>query len=164
MLVLEAKAKLVYNPPVRSLLVFGYQRHLCGCATTSSEPAKFGPVGLEGARRHFYRVHEEEGPASAGHELHAGRKAWLLIEFGGNDKEEADANARKCMDELKQARNAPPMKLFDDPAQEKLVWHLREEGLGATAKVPGMPENHEGWEDASVPPDRLGRTCGISRS
>ena len=48
------------------------------------------------------------------------------------------------------------MKLFDDPAQEKLVWHLREEGLGATAKVPGMPENHEGWEDASVPPERLG--------
>jgi len=48
------------------------------------------------------------------------------------------------------------MKLFDDPAQEELVWHLREEGLGATAKVPGMPENHEGWEDASVPPDKLG--------
>ena len=49
-----------------------------------------------------------------------------------------------------------PMKLFDDPAQEKLVWHLREEGLGATAKVPDMPENHEGWEDSSVPPDKLG--------
>ena len=60
------------------------------------------------------------------------------------------------MDDFKQRGNAPSMKLFDDPAQEKLVWHLREEGLGATAKVPGMPENHEGWEDASVPPDKLG--------
>jgi len=48
------------------------------------------------------------------------------------------------------------MKLFDNPAEEKLVWHLREEGLGATAKVPNMPENHEGWEDASVPPEKLG--------
>ena len=48
------------------------------------------------------------------------------------------------------------MKLFDDPEQEKLVWHLREEGLGASAKVPNMPENHEGWEDSSVPPEKLG--------
>ena len=29
--------------------------------------------------------------------------AWLLIEFGGKDKAEADANARKCMDELSRA-------------------------------------------------------------
>ena len=48
------------------------------------------------------------------------------------------------------------MKLFDDPGYEKLIWHLREEGLGATARVPGEPENHEGWEDASVPPAKLG--------
>jgi Fe-S oxidoreductase len=48
------------------------------------------------------------------------------------------------------------MKLFDDPAYEKLIWQLREEGLGATAKIPNEPDNHEGWEDSSVPPERLG--------
>ena len=60
------------------------------------------------------------------------------------------------MDEFGSVTHPPSMKLFDDAAQERLVWHLREEGLGATAKVPDMPENHEGWEDASVPPDKLG--------
>ena len=29
-------------------------------------------------------------------------------------------------------------------------------GLGATAYPPNEPETHEGWEDAAVPPDRLG--------
>jgi Fe-S oxidoreductase len=82
--------------------------------------------------------------------------AWLLVEFGGDSKEEADANARKLMDGLKKDGNPPPMKLFDDPAQEKLIWYLREEGLGATAKIPGEPDNHEGWEDSSVPPEKLG--------
>ena len=33
---------------------------------------------------------------------------------------------------------------------------MRESGLGATAHVPGMPESHPGWEDAAVPPDRVG--------
>ena len=71
----------------------------------------------------------------------------------------------KCMDDFKQRGNPPPMKLFDDPAQEKLVWHLREEGLGATAKVPGMPENHEGWEDAVRAPRAGSATiCATSRS
>ena len=83
-------------------------------------------------------------------------KAWLLVEFGGQSKEESDANAQKLIDHLKKDGN-PPTKLFDDPAQEKLVWHLREEGLGATAKIPGEPDNHEGWEDSSVPPENLGK-------
>ena len=33
---------------------------------------------------------------------------------------------------------------------------VRELGLGATAYPPGKHETHEGWEDAAVPPDRLG--------
>jgi Fe-S oxidoreductase len=83
--------------------------------------------------------------------------AWLLVEFGGNTKEEADANAQKYIDELNKTKSPPPSKLFDNPAQEKLIWTLREEGLGATAKIPGEPENHEGWEDSSVPPENLGK-------
>src|SRR5205807_5870458 len=45
-LVLEAKTKLVHNPRVRSLLVFGYS-DIFAAADNVVEPAKFGPVGLE---------------------------------------------------------------------------------------------------------------------
>ncbi len=154
-LVLEAKTKLVYNPPVRSLLVFGYP-DIFQAGDNVVEPAKFGPVGLEALDDTFIEYMKKKGLHPPDMNFMPEGNAWLLIEFGGKDKAEADANARKCMDEMKKRGNPPPMKLFDDPKQEKLVWHLREEGLGATAKVPDMPENHEGWEDASVPPDKLG--------
>src|SRR5689334_21278996 len=62
--------------------------------------------------------------------------AWLLIQFGGKDKAEADANACTCMDEVNRRGNAPPMKLFDNSAQEswsgisgKRVWVLRPKSL-----------------------------------
>ena len=154
-LVVEAKTKLVYNPPVRSLLVFGYP-DIFAAGDHVVEPAKFGPVGLEALDDTFIDYMKKKGLHPPNMNFMPEGNAWLLIEFGGKDKAEADANARKCMDDFQQREDAPPMKLFDDPAQEKLVWHLREEGLGATAKVPDMPENHEGWEDSSVPPDKLG--------
>ncbi|MGI8958204.1 MAG: FAD-binding and (Fe-S)-binding domain-containing protein [Bryobacteraceae bacterium] len=154
-LVVEAKTKLVYNPPVRSLLVFGYP-DIFAAADNVVEPAKFGPVGLEALDDTFIDYMKKKGLHPPNMSFMPEGNAWLLIEFGGKNKAESDANARKCMDDFKKGGNAPPMKLFDDPVQEKFIWHLREEGLGATAKVPEMPENHEGWEDASVPPDKLG--------
>jgi len=154
-LVLQAKTKLVYNPPVRSLLVFGYP-DIFAAADDVTEPVKFHPIGLEALDDTFIAYMKKKGMHPPDMSLMPEGKAWLLIEFGGKSKDEADANARKCMDDFKKRSNPPSMKLFDNPAEERLVWHLREEGLGATAKVPDMPENHEGWEDSSVPPDRLG--------
>jgi Fe-S oxidoreductase len=48
------------------------------------------------------------------------------------------------------------MKLYDRPPQESKLWDIRESGLGATAFIPGEDDHWEGWEDAAVPPDRLG--------
>jgi Fe-S oxidoreductase len=46
--------------------------------------------------------------------------------------------------------------VFNDPHEIEKVWLIRESGLGATAFVPGEPATWEGWEDAAVPPQRLG--------
>ena len=154
-LVLAAKTRLVYNPPARSLLVFGYPS-IFDAADHVVEPGKFGPVGLEALDDTFIHYMKKKGLHPPNLSFMPAGKAWLLIEFGGKDKHESDANARKCMDDFKQHPKPPSMKLFDNPKEEKLVWFLREEGLGATAKVPDMPENHEGWEDSSVPPGKLG--------
>ena len=81
---------------------------------------------------------------------------WLLVEFGGETKEDADAQAHTLMAALKKGKQAPSMKLFDDKKHEKMVWEIRESGLGATANIPGSPLTWEGWEDAAVPPAKVG--------
>jgi hypothetical protein len=47
-------------------------------------------------------------------------KAWLLVEFGGDSKEESDAKAKKLIEDYKKEKKQPSMSLFDDPEQEKL--------------------------------------------
>jgi FAD/FMN-containing dehydrogenase len=148
-LVTEARTTLVENAAARSLLVFGFD-DIFSAADHVVEPARFGPIGLEALDDTFIDYMKRKGLHPPDMNFMPDGNAWLLIEFGGKDKEEADANARRCMDDARRRGHAPPMKLFDDPAQEKLVWHLREEGLGATAKVPGMPENEKFWSCSDV--------------
>ncbi len=81
---------------------------------------------------------------------------WLLVEFGGETKEEADEQAHRLMDALKQDDAPPSMKLYDDMKEQKEVWMVREAGLGATAHVPGAKITWESWEDSAVPPAKLG--------
>jgi Fe-S oxidoreductase len=81
---------------------------------------------------------------------------WLLAEFGGRDRDESDTRARACMAALAKVAHPPTAKLFDDPVEERMIWKVREAGLGATAHVPNKTITWEGWEDAAVPPDKLG--------
>jgi Fe-S oxidoreductase len=83
-------------------------------------------------------------------------KGYLLVEFGGETKEEADGRARDLMAEAKRHAGLQGMKLYDDPPAEKHIWEVREAGLGATAFIPGKPDTYEGWEDSAVPPERVG--------
>lgn len=154
-LVLEAKVKLVENPAARSLLVLGYHDIFCA-ADHVTEIAQFQPIGLEALDDVFIDYMKRKGLHRPELKLMPEGGGWLLAEFGGKNKDESDAAARKCMEELKKSKDAPSLKLFDDASEEQLVWHLREEGLGASAKVPTLPENHEGWEDSAVAPERLG--------
>ena len=154
-IVLEAKVRLVYSPPVRSLLVIGYES-IFEAADHVTEPLPFDPIALEALDDTFISDMKKKGMHPEHLNLMPEGKAWLLVEFGGETKQESDARAKKLMDHLA-GNGKPPVKLFDQPSEEKLVWYLREEGLGATAKIPGEPDNHEGWEDSSVPPENLGR-------
>ncbi len=153
--VLEATARLVYSPPVRSLLVLGYP-DAYSAGDHVMEVLAHGPVGLEGIDSRLVGYMRKKNLHPEDIELLPEGGGWLLVEFGGESKEEADGRARKLMDELKRQSNAPSMKLFDDPAQEHMVWQIRESGLGATAFVPGEPDAWPGWEDSAVPPEQVG--------
>ncbi|RKG81238.1 FAD-binding oxidoreductase [Corallococcus sp. CA049B] len=153
--VLEATLNLVPEPKARSLLVLGYP-DVFRAGDDVPEVVDAGPIGLEGMdaklidgmkRKH---LHVEDLP------LLPEGGGWLVVEFGGDSKAESDGKAHALMDRLVARGHAPSMCLYDDKAQEALIWEVRESGLGATAFIPGEPDGWPGWEDSAVPPERMG--------
>ncbi|MGN6663065.1 MAG: FAD-binding and (Fe-S)-binding domain-containing protein [Solirubrobacterales bacterium] len=153
--VVEATVRLVHSPPARSLLVLGYPS-VYEAADHVSEVLEYGPTGLEGLDRCLVQDMEGKGQHTGEIPLLPDGDGWLLVEFGGESKEESDERAEECMARLRKDSNSPTMRLFDDEAEEKRLWEVREAGLGATAYIPGERDSWEGWEDAAVPPERLG--------
>jgi len=156
--VLEATVHLVDSPPARSLVIVGYDD-----ASTAADHVprilEHKPIGLEGVDDILIEDLTLVGLHDENLSLLPEGRGFLLVEFGGESKEESDAKGLALMAELKKerGRSGPMgMKLYDDPEQEKHVWKVREAGLGATAFVPGKEDTHEGWEDSAVPPERLG--------
>ena len=153
--ILEAKLRLLPNPRYRTLLVLGYET-VYEAGDHVPEIMQAGPIALEGmddrlvsdiTRSHIHPEDVKMLPEGAG---------WLLVEFGGDSQDEADAKAGKLMRHLKHVKKPPTMKMLDHTDQEHAIWKVRESGLGATAHVPDQPITWEGWEDSSVPPEKLG--------
>lgn len=155
-MVLQAKVRLMDNPAARSLLVLGY-KDVYEAGDHVPEVMQHKPIALEGIDDRLISDMKAIGLHPDKVQLLPDGKGWLLVEFGGQNKDDADAQAHKLMDALKDADNAPSMKLFDDPKVEAQIWKIRESGLGATAHVPDKKITWEGWEDSSVPPENLGK-------
>ena len=154
--VLEATVHLLHSPPARSLLVLGYDNKY-HAADHVMDVLAHKPLGLEGVDETLVEDMKLVGVHDQNLTMLPDGRGWLLVEFGGETKDEADARARDCMADLANGAGAPTdMKLYDDPEQEQHVWQVREAGLGATAFIPGKPDTYEGWEDSAVPPERLG--------
>ncbi|HZS44312.1 MAG TPA: FAD-binding oxidoreductase, partial [Blastocatellia bacterium] len=154
-MVLQATVRLVYSPPARSLLVLGYP-DVYSAGDHIMEVLSHKPIGLEGMDDRLVQDMQKKGMHPTDLKMLPGGGGWLLVEFGGENKKDSDAQARGLMEELKKKSNSPSMKLYDDPAAEKQIWLVRRSGLGATARVPGAKDTWEGWEDSAVPPEKLG--------
>ncbi len=152
--ILQAKVRLVESPPVRSVVVLGYPS-VYEAADRVPEVMKHGPIGLEGLDDRLIGDMKKKHIHPQDVELVPPGKGWLLVEFGGDSKDEADGKALALIDSLK-GKDAPSIKLFERKEEEKKLWEVRESGLGATARVPGSPDRWEGWEDSAVPPEKMG--------
>jgi len=152
---LEIVANLVHNPPHRALLVLGY-RDIFEAGDHIPQIVARKPIGCEGIddrlTEYMRRKHLDVQDLA----LLPEGKAWVMVEFGGGTREEAEEQARRLMEELSKSKDAPSMQLYDDPAKEQMLADVREAALGATAMIPGEPDTWPGWEDSAVPPDRLG--------
>ncbi|MBO0685013.1 MAG: 4Fe-4S dicluster domain-containing protein, partial [Candidatus Dormibacteraeota bacterium] len=116
----------------------------------------FRPIGLEHFNQSIIEGLHEKGQHKGGEALLPEGEAWLLVEFGGDTREESEEPARRLMKALPVGPDPPlGMKMYEDDAEEKLVWDIRENGVGAS-RVPPKHPGWPGWEDAAVPPDRMG--------
>jgi FAD/FMN-containing dehydrogenase/Fe-S oxidoreductase len=153
--ILEATVELVHSPPARSLVALGYED-----APTAGDHVMdvrgHEPLGLEGIDDTLLEDMTLTGLHDEDLTLLPEGRGYLLVEFGGETKDEADAKAHDLMAAVKKHHGLKGMKLYDDPPSEKHVWEVREAGLGATAFIPGKPDTYEGWEDSAVPPARVG--------
>jgi FAD/FMN-containing dehydrogenase len=154
-LFLEATCRLLHSAPMKSLVVIGFH-DIATAGDHVPQVAAHQPDGLEGIDDRLVEDMKEKGAHINLIDLLPRGGGWLVVEFGGESQDEADGKARKLMSQLKRDGNVVDMKLYTDKKEERLVWELREAGLGATARIPNRPDSWEGWEDSAVPPEKVG--------
>jgi FAD/FMN-containing dehydrogenase/Fe-S oxidoreductase len=154
--VLRAEISLVPVPPHESLVVLGYD-DIAAAGDAVPAVARHHPLALEGLDDTLIDLARVEHVAKQEvlRELPEG-SGWLMVRFGGDTQAQADERAGRLLHDLHRSEHDPNVSYLDDPAEEDRLWKVREAGLGATAYPPGHPDTHEGWEDAAVPPGRLG--------
>ena len=153
--VLHATLQLMEAIPERTLVVLGYpDAYQAGDHVPMVR--EHHPVGLEGIDSRLIGYMKKKGLHPDDVDLLPDGDGFLLVEFGADTKEESDRQADALVAAVEQSDDPPSTKIFTDSWEEEKLWQIRESGLGATANVPGMPQTHPGWEDAAVPPDKVG--------
>jgi FAD/FMN-containing dehydrogenase/Fe-S oxidoreductase len=150
--VLRARLALLPIIPARSTVFVAFD-DIADAADAVPAVLPHRPVALEGIDQRLL-ANERARHLNTGAlaDLPAG-DAFLLVQFGGQTRGEAVDAARRMLADLGQDTRA---HIFDDPDRERLMWQIRESGLGATARVPGHADTWPGWEDSAVDPLRLG--------
>ena len=153
--VLRAEIGLVRVPKAHVAVLLGFP-DIETAADAVPAVLEHDPAALEGMDYRLTELeHSQHMAQGALEELPEGR-AWLLVQFNGDDVDDAAGSAEAMVDHLRRDGITHNAKVIRDPADQKRVWAAREGGLGATAHPPAGPDTHPGWEDAAVPPDRVG--------
>jgi len=152
--VLSATLNLTASPPHRVLTVLAFDDPF---AAADAVPAglEHEPIGLEGFDQMLVEFMQRKGLASAQLQKLPPGKNFLLVEMGAWSEEEVQAKARKIAN-ASQGWPVKPIAHICSAEEAESVWYVRESALGAVVFVPGEPDRFEGWEDAAVPPDKLG--------
>jgi FAD/FMN-containing dehydrogenase/Fe-S oxidoreductase len=155
--VLTAEISLVERPRFRSLVVLGYP-DVAQAGDVVPLVTSHHPLACEGLDDTLISLEREEHLANDALDKLPEGSGWLMIQFGGDTEEEAKEKAQALISAVQSDGDHPKphVSYIGDPAVEDNLNQVRELGLGATAYPPHKHETHEGWEDAAVPPERLG--------
>jgi Fe-S oxidoreductase len=151
-IVLEAKTRLIPSPRFRSLVGLGYADAFAA-ADHVPEILELHPIGLEGFEGAMIDSLKRKGAPNL--DLMPAGRGYLLVEFGADTEIEASQLAELLVTRLKMGVQPPDIRRYT-AAEARAVWKIRESGPRAAGAGPGMPARWEGWDDASVAPERLG--------
>jgi FAD/FMN-containing dehydrogenase/Fe-S oxidoreductase len=152
--VVSAQLNLTASPPFRVLTVLGFPD---GFLAADAVPLalEHRPIGLEGFDHLLVEFMRRKGLALRGLDRLPAGVGFLLVEMGAWTDEEAHFKAQALVHDSREWP-CPPAALICSPEEAASVWYVRESALGAVVFVPGEPDRWEGWEDAAVPPAKLG--------
>lgn len=143
----SATVRLVEDPAHRQMLVLGYAS-MPDAADDVPALLPFHPTACEGLDSRIVDVVRAQGGAVP--DLPRGQ-GWLFVEISGSDVGEIADTVRRAS----VAASAVDSRVVTDPREQAVLWRIREEGAGlATRTLPRKALS--GWEDAAVPPERLG--------
>ena len=149
-LLLEAELDLVPVPSAPTLVVLGYPDMP---AAADAVPALLShrPLAIEGMDARLVElVRRHRGPANVP-ELPPGG-GWLMVEVGGTDQAAALAAAHA----LAADAGTDASRILPAGPEAAALWRIREDGAGLGGRTPSGAQGWPGWEDAAVPPERLG--------
>jgi len=145
--VLEATMRLVEDAPARALAVLGYPS-MAEAADAVPGLLAHRLVACEGLDSRIVDVvRAQRGSVPA---LPRG-EGWLFAEVTGMTRAEVEAAAAVVVADS----GALEGRVVADPAEQAALWRIREDGAGLAARSLNRPA-YSGWEDAAVPPARLG--------
>ncbi|MCW3158233.1 FAD-binding and (Fe-S)-binding domain-containing protein [Micropruina sonneratiae] len=145
----RATVRLVRDPAHTALVLLGYAS-LAAAADAMSRILEFAPRACEGLDARIVRQVLAKHGADALPPLPPGR-GWLIVELAGDDAAELAARTGA----LAGSDEALGSVVIDDPDLAGRWWRLRSDAAGYAGVAFDRPA-HTGWEDAAVPPDRLG--------
>ncbi|NIK60586.1 FAD-binding and (Fe-S)-binding domain-containing protein [Kribbella shirazensis] len=152
---LRATVQLVSLPKAKVLCVLGFTDSVTS-ADCVPVVLRHAPLTMESINHELVdRLPTEVRDAAVHAGLPAGN-AWLLVEIGGEDEPSAAAAARAMLEELRDSDSPATATLVTDPKAQAVLWRCRTDAAGLATRRADGAEAWGGWEDAAVPPERLG--------
>ena len=152
---LEATVDLVRLPAASSLLVLGFPD---SGSAADSVPAilPHGPLTIESINATLVdRLPDQVRAAAVTAGLPPGQM-WLLVELGADTQQQTAALGERVAEAVRDTVPGATAAVVSDPAAQAVLWRCRRDGTGLATRRADGGEAWGGWEDAAVPPQRLG--------
>ena len=148
-IITRATVRLAPDPSHRIMVALGYPS-MPDAGDDIARLLRFRPTACEGLDRRIVDVVIRKQGAEAVGELPAG-EGWMFVELAGEDPAEVRTRAEALLAEAATEAGW----IVEDPHRAAQLWKLRADGAGLAGVSLEKPA-YGSWEDAAVPPERLG--------